>query len=139
MLDDLEVLFGRNGSRMRDYNLPQKTFPSDHVQGNRLIQDELAYGINDLICESENHISSLNADQMCAFKTITQTVSGGLPGFFFLSLDMVEPVKLVCGMLSLHLFELRKKLYSQLLRLEWLRYYYLEVEQLIHDLKSLVT
>lgn len=97
LLDDLEILFARNGSRMRDYNLPQKTVPSQQLHGNRLIQEELAYDLTGLLCESEEHISSLNSDQMHAFKAITQAVSDGKSGFFSY-LDMVVLGKLIYGM-----------------------------------------
>ena len=82
LLDDLDILFGKNGGRMKDYNFPQKNTSSQQVHGNRLIQEELAYDIAELLCESEEHIGSLNVDQMHAFKSITHTISNGMPGFF---------------------------------------------------------
>ena len=85
LLDELSALFARNGVRMRDRNLPERSKSLGDVVGNRLIQDELSYDTNKLLLQAQSMISKLNARQTSAFKSITDTVLSGRPGFFFVS------------------------------------------------------
>lgn len=43
LLDKLSNLFLKNGSRIRDHDLPKRTVPLECASGNRLIEEELAY------------------------------------------------------------------------------------------------
>jgi hypothetical protein len=85
LLDELSALFAKNGARMRDRNLPERSRPLGDVSGNRLIEDELSYDTDKLLLEAQSMISKLNAEQISAFNCITDTVLKGRPGFFFVS------------------------------------------------------
>ncbi|KAJ1256533.1 hypothetical protein BS78_K010100 [Paspalum vaginatum] len=61
ILDDLSVLF----ARIRDYNLPPKLNSSQFVSGNRLIQEELSYDVNQLLIESKSY--SRCCLKLCSF------------------------------------------------------------------------
>jgi chromosomal replication initiation ATPase DnaA len=85
LLDELSSLFSRNGTRMRDHNLPEMTTHLESASGNRLIQEEHSYCADQLMGEAENLINKLNEQQLTAFKSITETVLNDRPGFFFVS------------------------------------------------------
>jgi hypothetical protein len=85
LLDDLSALFSRNGARLRDHSLPEKTNSSEGAYGNRLIEEELAYDAHQLMSDAEDTVRKLNSEQLSAFKTITETVLDNRPGFFFVS------------------------------------------------------
>jgi hypothetical protein len=85
LLDELSSLFSRNGTRMRDHNLPEMTTHLESASGNRLIQEEYSYCADQLMGEAENLINKLNEQQLTAFKSITETVLNDRPGFFFVS------------------------------------------------------
>ncbi|KAJ1280345.1 hypothetical protein BS78_04G224900 [Paspalum vaginatum] len=85
LLDDLSELFARNGGRMRDHNLPAKSDMSQISCSNRLIEQELSYDSSSLLVESDRLVGSLNSEQLAAFTSITDSVMGGAPGFFFVS------------------------------------------------------
>lgn len=85
LLDDLTNLFAKNGAKIRDYNLPHRSNPSQTICGNRLIQEELSYDLEDLLSQSEEYVSSLNSEQLHAFNCITDAVLNGKPGLFFVS------------------------------------------------------
>jgi hypothetical protein len=74
-----------NGARLRDHDLPEKTNGSKTVPGNRLIEEELSYDTQQLMSDAEDYIGKLNSEQLSAFRTITETVLDGRPGFFFVS------------------------------------------------------
>jgi len=81
LLDDLLSLFSRNGARMRDHNLPERTTNLEPACGNRLIQEELSYNIEQLMGEAKDLVSKLNEEQLSAFKEITEIVLNNRPGF----------------------------------------------------------
>lgn len=85
LLDDLSTLFAKHGSRIRDHDLPSRTTASDSVGANRLIEEELAYSLDDLNSESESLVSNLNDEQLHAFTCITNAVFNKNPGLFFVS------------------------------------------------------
>ncbi|PWZ44463.1 hypothetical protein Zm00014a_002809 [Zea mays] len=85
MIEELETLFSKRGSRIQDFNLPSRTNSSFLVPTNCLIHDELTYDIDGLQSELEMLISRLNNDQLHAFKTITEIVLTKRPGFYFVS------------------------------------------------------
>ena len=108
LLDDLTILFARNGGNIRDYNIPTRNNPSSVFRGNRLIEEELSYDAADLLIKSEEMISSLNNEQLYAFKTITSAVNENRPAFT-LYLDMVGLEKLIYGTLLLLIYEVIRK------------------------------
>jgi len=85
LLDDLTILFAHNGGNIRDHNIPTRNNPSSVSRGNRLIEEELSYDAADLLIKSEDMISSLNDEQLYAFKTITSAVNESRPAFYFVS------------------------------------------------------
>jgi len=85
LLDDLSTLFLKNGSRIRDHNLPQITGSSGCTYGNRLIEEEMSYNTSELLLESEQLMASLNDEQLNVFYSITDAVLDDKPGFFFVS------------------------------------------------------
>jgi chromosomal replication initiation ATPase DnaA len=84
LLAELSDLFARNGSNIRDFNLPRKTSGSTSYSANRLIEEELSYEIPGLSDQSI-FLSSLNSDQLVAFNYIVDKVTNQQPGFFFVS------------------------------------------------------
>jgi hypothetical protein len=85
LLDDLSSLFSKHGVRMRDHDLPQRTDRSECASGNRLIEEELSYDVDQLMSEATEFVARLNQQQLSAFRVITKTVVDGTPGFFFVS------------------------------------------------------
>jgi len=85
LLDDLTTLFARNGGNIRDHNIPTRSNPCSTSRGNRLIEEELSYDAGDLLLKSEEMITSLNDEQLHAFKTITSAVNENRPTFYFVS------------------------------------------------------
>uniref|UniRef100_A0A0A9DV49 ATP-dependent DNA helicase n=1 Tax=Arundo donax TaxID=35708 RepID=A0A0A9DV49_ARUDO len=85
LLDDLSILFSKNGGRIRDNNLPHVSDSTQSSYGNRLVEEELSYDTAELLLESEQLMSSLNDEQLHAFYAITDTVLDKKHGFFFVS------------------------------------------------------
>ncbi|KAJ1279261.1 hypothetical protein BS78_04G142100 [Paspalum vaginatum] len=85
VLDELSLLFARNGARIKDHSLPLRSSPAEFAHGNRLIQEELSYDITQLLVDSEKYISSLNPEQLHAFQSIVTAVLNNSPRFFFVS------------------------------------------------------
>ena len=85
LLDDLTTLFARNGGNIRDHNIPTRSNPCSASRGNRLIEEELSYDAGDLLLKSREMITSLNDEQLHAFKTITSAVNENRPTFYFVS------------------------------------------------------
>ncbi|KAJ1266692.1 hypothetical protein BS78_08G171500 [Paspalum vaginatum] len=85
VLDDLSLLFARNGARMKDHALPPRSNPVQFGYGNRLIQEELSYDTARLLIDSETYIANLNPEQLHAFQTIVAAVLNHSPRFFFVS------------------------------------------------------
>jgi hypothetical protein len=85
LLDDLSDLFAKYGHRIRDHDLPTRTTASHALSGNRLIDEELAYNLNELKHESEKLVGNLNSEQYKAFKMIRDAVLNNKGGLFFVS------------------------------------------------------
>src|SRR6266498_2491801 len=85
LLDDISTLFIKSGSNIRDFNLPQKSGSSNHSYGNRLIEEEMHYDVDDLFNESETSVSKLNDEQLYAFNCIVNDVLSNSHAFFFIS------------------------------------------------------
>ncbi|WVZ63152.1 hypothetical protein U9M48_012810 [Paspalum notatum var. saurae] len=85
LLDELSVLFARNGARIKDHNLPSRLDTNQHTCSNRLIQEELSYDVPQLLIDSKKSIANLNSDQLAAFKAIVSAVVDSKPHFFFVS------------------------------------------------------
>ena len=49
LLDDMSTLIIKSGSNIRDFNLPQKSASSYYSYGNRLIEEEMHYDVDDLL------------------------------------------------------------------------------------------
>ncbi|KAJ1264872.1 hypothetical protein BS78_08G035200 [Paspalum vaginatum] len=85
VLDELSLLFARNGARIKDHALALRSSPAEFAHGNRLIQEELSYDITHLLVDSEKYISSLNPEQLHAFQSIVTAVLNNSPRFIFVS------------------------------------------------------
>lgn len=104
LLDDLSTLFAKHGSRIRDHDLPARTTASDLVGVNRLIEEELAYSLDELTNESESLVSNLNNEQLQTFTCITNAVFNKTL-VYFSSPVMVELARPIYGMQLLLLFD----------------------------------
>ncbi|PWZ53915.1 hypothetical protein Zm00014a_016315 [Zea mays] len=84
LIEELTTLFSRRGSRIQDFNLPNRSNSYNRMNSNRFIDDELSYDIDTMQTESEILVSRLNSEQLHAFTTITETILSNKPGFFCL-------------------------------------------------------
>jgi hypothetical protein len=85
LIDQLTVLFNKCGGNIKNHDLPSKSVSSETLHGNRFIEEELFYNINDMLTQSHELQCKLNTQQMNAFHSIVQTVLSDMPGFFFVS------------------------------------------------------
>lgn len=85
LLEELEIVFNKNGASINAYGLPNKTSTTERVLENKLIQEELSYDVDQLQHEVPSLFARLNADQRSTYMSIVSCVLIGLPGFFFVS------------------------------------------------------
>ncbi|KAM0832332.1 hypothetical protein ACQ4PT_064970 [Festuca glaucescens] len=85
LLDELAVVFAKNGSSISNHALPLKTVDANDLIVNNMVSDELSQDCETLIKTAETMQQQLNEDQKVAFKTIVGKVRDGKPGFFFVS------------------------------------------------------
>ncbi|KAK1618128.1 hypothetical protein QYE76_023645 [Lolium multiflorum] len=85
LLDELAVVFAKNGSSITNYGLPLKTVYANDLILNNMVSDELSQDCETLINTAETMQQQLNEDQKVAFQTIVGKVRDGKPGFFFVS------------------------------------------------------
>ncbi|WVZ99087.1 hypothetical protein U9M48_044437, partial [Paspalum notatum var. saurae] len=85
VLDELSLLFSRNGARIKDHSLPPRSNLTQFPPGNRLMQEELSYDVPQLLIDSKKYIANLNPEQLHAFGTIVTAVLDHTPRFFFVS------------------------------------------------------
>jgi hypothetical protein len=83
LLDELSIVFSKNGCKILDYALPLKTSYAADSCGNTMISDELSQDCETLIRTSEAMRLQLNEDQKIAFESIVDKVRDGKPGLFF--------------------------------------------------------
>jgi hypothetical protein len=83
-LYEIDQVLIRNGHRLEDFpTLPKSNYvPSVHG-GNRLVQEELAYGQHSLTTDVENAEDRLNDDQHSAYETILNVVTNKKGKLFF--------------------------------------------------------
>ncbi|KAM0912341.1 hypothetical protein ACQ4PT_012850 [Festuca glaucescens] len=85
LLDELSVVFARNGCNILDHALPLKSMYSNDQCENNMIADELSQDCEMLIKTAEAMQEKLNKDQRIAFECIVDRVRGDKPRFFFVS------------------------------------------------------
>jgi hypothetical protein len=85
LLDELSVVFSKNGCSILDHALPLKSVYGTDSHGNNMINDELSQDCETLIQTAEAMQATLNADQRIAFETIVDRVRDNKPGLFFVS------------------------------------------------------
>ncbi|KAM0834024.1 hypothetical protein ACQ4PT_063881 [Festuca glaucescens] len=85
LLDELAVVFAKNGSSISNHALPLKTIYANDSIVNNMVSDELSQDCETLIKTAETMQQQLNEDQKVAFKTIVGKVRDGKPGLFFVS------------------------------------------------------
>jgi hypothetical protein len=83
LLDELSVVFSKNGCSILDHALPLKSVYGTDSHGNNMINDELSQDCETLIQTAEAMQAKLNADQRIAFETIVDRVRDNKPGLFF--------------------------------------------------------
>jgi len=83
-LYEIDQVLIRNGHRLEDFpTLPKSNYvPSVHG-GNRLVQEELAYGQHSLTTDVKNAEDRLNDDQHSAYETILNVVTNKKGKLFF--------------------------------------------------------
>lgn len=84
LLDELASLFTKSGSNISQFNLPRPSQHAMFLSTNRLVDEELSYNSSDIFDDS-CLMSTLNAEQLHAFHSITTKVANSEPGFFFVS------------------------------------------------------
>jgi hypothetical protein len=85
LLDELSVVFARNGCNILDHALPLKSVYETASGVNNMITDELCQDFESLIKTAEIMQAKLNEDQRVAFKSIVDRVRDDKPGLFFVS------------------------------------------------------
>ncbi|KAM0879429.1 hypothetical protein ACQ4PT_034241 [Festuca glaucescens] len=85
LLDELAVVFAKNGVSILDHTLPLKTVYANDSIVNNMVSDELSQDYETLIKTVEAMQQQLNEDQKVAFKSIVDKVRDGKPGLFFVS------------------------------------------------------
>ncbi|KAM0840945.1 hypothetical protein ACQ4PT_059342 [Festuca glaucescens] len=85
LLDELSVVFARNGCNILDHALPLKSMYSNDQCENNMIADELSQDCEMLIKTAEAMQEKLNKDQRIAFECIVDRVREDKPGFFFVA------------------------------------------------------
>ncbi|KAM0885153.1 hypothetical protein ACQ4PT_030511 [Festuca glaucescens] len=85
LLDELAVVFAKNGSSISNHALPLKTVYANDSIVNNMVSDELSQDCETLIKTAETMQQQLNEDQKVAFKTIVGKVRDGKPGLYFVS------------------------------------------------------
>ena len=85
LLDDIHALFQRNGAKMWEHALPEKTKNFEDIPGNRLIEEALSYDSHQAMRDAENLVGKLNTEQLNAFTVITKAALDNELGFFFVS------------------------------------------------------
>ncbi|KAM0824662.1 hypothetical protein ACQ4PT_070045 [Festuca glaucescens] len=85
VLEELHILFARNGSSPASYSLPPLVHDSSTGFSNRLIDDEMSYDITGLLAQAPLLKAKLNHDQRHAFNSIVDSVTGATPAFYFVS------------------------------------------------------
>ncbi|KAM0879747.1 hypothetical protein ACQ4PT_034029 [Festuca glaucescens] len=85
LLDELAVVFAKNGGSILDHALPLKTIYANDSSVNNMIGDELSQHCETLITTAEAMQQQLNEDQKVAFKSTVDKVRDGKPGLFFVS------------------------------------------------------
>ncbi|KAM0899408.1 hypothetical protein ACQ4PT_021282 [Festuca glaucescens] len=85
VLEELHILFARNGSSPASYSLPPLVHDSSTGFSNRLIDDEMSYDITGLLAQTPLLKAKLNHDQRHAFNSIVDSVTGATPAFYFVS------------------------------------------------------
>ncbi|KAM0904043.1 hypothetical protein ACQ4PT_018277 [Festuca glaucescens] len=85
LLDELAVVFAKNGGSILDHALPLKTVYANDSIVNNMVSDELSQDCETLIKTAETMQQHLNEDQKVAFKSVVDKVRDGKPGLFFVS------------------------------------------------------
>jgi RecG-like helicase len=82
LIEELSLLFARNGAKITSYNLYYVNRRSENRDFNSLIDEETSYDIEDLTNKSLELFSKLNNDQLDAFNKIMHTLNSKKPSFF---------------------------------------------------------
>ena len=85
LLDELSLIFAKNGCSILDHNLPLKSVCDTVSWSSSMISDELCHDSESLIQTAEEMLKKLNVDQEKAFKAIIDRVRDDEPGLFFVS------------------------------------------------------
>ena len=83
LLDELSVIFAKNGCSIFDYGFPLKSNYSNSSSEMNMINDELSQDFEALIKTAETMQEKLNVDQLAAFTAIFDRVRDDKLGFFF--------------------------------------------------------
>jgi hypothetical protein len=73
-MEELHILFARNGSSPSTYNLPPVVHDSSTGFSNRLIDDEMSYDVSDLLAQAPVLYAKLNPGQRLAFDSIVSGI-----------------------------------------------------------------
>jgi hypothetical protein len=82
LLDELSVVFAKNGCNILDHGLPPRTVSDTATRENNMLSDERSQDFETLIKTSEAMQQKLNRDQEIAFRSIIDRVREEKPGFF---------------------------------------------------------
>ncbi|KAM0826906.1 hypothetical protein ACQ4PT_068551 [Festuca glaucescens] len=85
LLQDLAVLFGRNGYSLTSFNISTDSLRSGMLFGNRLLLEEMQYDKSSLKVESLSLCKQLNEDQRSIYDQILHTISQPVGKVFFVS------------------------------------------------------
>jgi hypothetical protein len=85
LLDELSVVFAKNGCNILDHNLPLRSVCASFARDNNMISDELSHDFETLVKTAEEMQEKFNKDQRIAFTAIIDRVREEKPGFFFVS------------------------------------------------------
>jgi hypothetical protein len=84
LLQDLTLMFGKNGYSLSSFNLTSGSLPTARLLGNRLLLEELQYDKNMLKEQSHLLCGKLNADQRTIYREIMNDVTASLGGVYFI-------------------------------------------------------
>jgi DNA replication protein DnaC len=83
LIEELSLLFLRDGAKISSYNIPTINRASQNASINSMIDEERSYNILDLIEKSTEMFDKLNCGQLATFNKIVTSVNSNTPSFFF--------------------------------------------------------
>jgi hypothetical protein len=135
LIQKLTSIFANSGGNIDEYDLPRVTPTYTDVYSNRLISDELDAEPLILSMHAASLVSQLNLDQKHVYETIISRVGSNSSGFSFVCGHGGTGKTFLCGMLSSHIFDLKRKLFWPLYHLVPLLCYFLKAAHHILDSK----